>query len=176
MMSKLMLTSYSQQFDTTMITKLSWLDALHRTDTTTIHFILHILQVCGVYLSFFFMLSHNFVEARTFEHSKGLDGGDVEYLSAVLQTTSNVGGKVSALYKLYHILYLIIFCQACVERSPEIVEATTELQLMLTSMLRTTIVHIHAASRYLSSEHSCCCPLHAYITHYKYCIHSVLCW
>jgi hypothetical protein len=44
------------------------------------------------------MLSHNFVEARTFEHSKGLDGGEVEYLAAVLQTTSNVGGKVSALY------------------------------------------------------------------------------
>jgi hypothetical protein len=49
-----------------------------------------------VYLAFFFMLSHNFVEARTFEHSKGLASGEVEYLTAVLETTSNVGGKVNA--------------------------------------------------------------------------------
>jgi hypothetical protein len=77
---------------------------LHTALTSLCYILLHIaiycliaLQVCGVYLSFFFMLSHNFVEARTFEHSKGLDGGEVEYLAAVLQTTSNVGGKVSAL-------------------------------------------------------------------------------
>jgi hypothetical protein len=35
--------------------------------------------------------------------------------------------------------------QVCVERNPKIVKATTELYLMLTLLLNTTIVHIHTA-------------------------------
>jgi fatty acid desaturase (delta-4 desaturase) len=49
--------------------------------------------VSGAYLSFFFMLSHNFEGAITYEGKAGIDGGEKEYLLAVLETSSNVGGR-----------------------------------------------------------------------------------
>jgi hypothetical protein len=52
--------------------------------------------VSGGYLAFFFMLSHNFMGAATYAPTHGLDGGEKDYLTAVLETSSNVGGAVSS--------------------------------------------------------------------------------
>ncbi|KAG5176570.1 delta-4 desaturase [Tribonema minus] len=67
--------------------------ALSATPWATLAQIFWCATVCGGYLAFFFMLSHNFDQVATYAPAEGLDGGEKEYLRAVLETTSNVGGS-----------------------------------------------------------------------------------
>jgi hypothetical protein len=96
------------------------------------------------------MLSHNFVEARTFEHSKGLDGGEVEYLAAVLQTTSNVGGKVSK--------FTLDACTNFILHLSNSLNFTYVLQSIVHGATQ-CMVHLQADARdmYSVATSPCCC-------------------